>query len=232
MGIVLLPAVSKAIKQNNQADITMTQNKSIEFCLLISLPSAAGLFILSTPIIYILFERGAFLAEDTLYTAKVLSVFALGLPAYILIKVLVICFFAREDTKTPLYISVISVIINIVVSLSLIGSMREMGIAAATAISAWINAFLLYILLRTRNNILLDTRTIKNSVKILAATILMVTACYFLNAMLFVNLAFTNILTNLGLLFLIIIICNIIYIGTIFMLKVLTIDELKGYIRK
>lgn len=232
MGVVLLPALSKSIKQNNQADIAMKQNRSLEFCLFISLPSAAGLFILSTPIIHILFERGAFLAEDTFYTAKVLSVFALGLPAYILIKVLVTCFFAREDTKTPLYISVISVIINIVVSLALIESMREMGIAVATAISAWINAFLLYVVLHTRNNILLDTKTIWNSAKIIISTIIMMTACYFLNEIAFANLVFINNLTNLGLLFLVIIICKIIYIGAIFMLKVLTIDQLKGYISK
>ena len=231
MGVVLLPALSKAIKENNQLDIAMTQNRSLEFCLLISLPSAVGLFVLSTPIIHIMFERGAFLATDTFYTAKVLSIFALGLPAYILIKVLVVCFFAREDTRTPLYISVICVLINIAVSLALIGSLREMGIAVATMVSAWINAFLLYIVLRTRNNILLDTKTIQNSIKIIIATILMLTACYFLNAMVFANLAFTNILINLGLLFLIIILCKIIYIGTIFMLKVLTIDELKGYIK-
>ena len=79
-----------------------------------SIPSAVGLYILSKPIIYILFERGAFLSNDTFYTANVLSMFALGLPAYILIKVLVTCFFAREDTKTPLYVSVVSVVINIV----------------------------------------------------------------------------------------------------------------------
>ena len=148
MGIVLLPSLSKAIKNNNTQEINTTQNRALEFCLLIALPSAAGLYILSSPIIHILFERGAFLSEDTFYTAKVLSLFALGLPAYIVIKILVTCFFAREDTKTPLYISIISVIINIVLSLILIGSMREMGIALATAISAWVNASLLFIILR------------------------------------------------------------------------------------
>ena len=117
MGVVLLPSLSKAIKENNTQEIETTQNRSLEFCLLISLPSAAGLFILSYPIINILFERGAFLSNDTFYTSQVLSIFALGLPAYILIKVLVTCFFAREDTKTPLYISIISVIINVVLSL-------------------------------------------------------------------------------------------------------------------
>ncbi len=104
LGIILLPSLSKAIKKNIQTEIHTTQNRSLEFCLFISLPSAIGLYFLSEPIIYILFERGAFMTEDTIYTSKVLSLFALGLPAYIFIKVLVTCFFAREDTKTPLYV--------------------------------------------------------------------------------------------------------------------------------
>ncbi len=110
--------------------------------------------------------------------------------------------------------------------------MREMGIATATAISAWINALLLYVVLRMRNNILLDTRMIWNSAKIILATIIMMSACYFLNEMVFANLTFINTLTNLGLLLLVIILCKILYIGTIFMLKVITIDQLKGYISK
>ena len=143
-------------------EITSTQNRSLEFSLLISLPSAVGLYILSFPIIHILFERGAFVAEDTFYTSKVLSIFALGLPAYILIKILVTCFFAREDTKTPLYVSVVSVVTNIIFSILLISSMREMGIALATAISAWINAIILFLILYKNNNLSLESNLKRN----------------------------------------------------------------------
>ena len=232
MGVVLLPSLSKAIKQNKKEEIQIIQNRSLEFCLLISLPSAAGLFILSTPIINILFERGAFLSADTVYTAQVLSIFALGLPAYILIKVLITCFFAREDTKTPLYISLVSVIINIVLSLLLIESMREMGIATATAISAWVNTILLYIILRSKDSFVLDTQLIRNSFKIIISMIAMVVGCYFLNKVLFVNISGLSSLLKIGSLILIIVCCKIIYIGMIFMLKVLTIQDLKGYIKK
>ena len=169
----------------------------MEFSLLISLPSAVGLYILSFPIIHILFERGAFVAEDTFYTSKVLSIFALGLPAYILIKILVSCFFAREDTKTPLYISVISVIINIILSLLLISTMREMGIALATAISAWVNAFLLFLILRIKNNLFLDSQLINNSFKIIFSAIVMSIGCYFLNKLIFSNInEFNNFSDN------------------------------------
>jgi len=232
MGIVLLPTLSKAIKQNNSEEIQATQNRSLEFSLLISLPSAAGLYILSFPIIHILFERGAFLAEDTFYTSKVLSIFALGLPAYILIKILVTCFFAREDTKTPLYVSIVSVIVNIVLSILLISSMREMGIAVATAISAWINAILLFLILYKDNNLYLESKLIRNSLKILFATIILVIGCYFLNELIFINIADLSTIIKIINLLLVIICSKIIYLGMIFMLKVISIQDLKGYIKQ
>ena len=232
MGIVLLPTLSKAIKQNNSEEIQATQNRSLEFSLLISLPSAAGLYILSFPIIHILFERGAFLAEDTFYTSKVLSIFALGLPAYILIKILVTCFFAREDTKTPLYVSIVSVIVNIVLSILLISSMREMGIALATAISAWINAILLFLILYKDNNLFLESKLIHNSLKIVFATIILVIGCYFLNELIFINIADLSTIIKIINLLLVIICSKIIYLGMIFMLKVISIQDLKGYIKQ
>ena len=232
MGIVLLPSLSKAIKKNNKEEIDNTQNRSLEFSLLISLPSAAGLYILSFPIIHILFERGAFLPEDTFYTSKVLSIFALGLPAYIFIKILVTCFFAREDTKTPLYISVISVMINIILSLILIGTMREMGIALATAISAWVNAFLLFLILQIKNNLFLDSHLINNSLKIVFCTIAMSGGCHFLNKMIFSNIHDLNLFLQIVSLLLLIICCKIIYLAMIFVLKVIKIQDLKGYIKK
>ncbi len=232
LGIVLLPSLSKAIKQSDLDTTNNIQNRSIEFSLLISLPSAIGLFILAEPIIYILFERGAFLEEDTFYTAKVLSYFSLGLPAYIIIKVLVSCFFARENTRTPLYISIVSVISNIVLSLLLIGSMREMGIALATAISAWINAFLLYVFLYMRNLVQFDDILVKNSFKIFINSAILFAAIYVLNGALFNNIIENSVLVNSGLLLLMIFLSIIIYFALVIVLKVLTINQLREYLKK
>ena len=232
LGIVLLPNLSKAIKQSDQETTNNIQNRSLEFSLLISLPSAIGLFILAEPIIYILFERGAFLQEDTFYTARVLGYFALGLPAYIFIKVLVSCFFAREDTKTPLYISIVSVITNIVLSLLLIESMREMGIALATAISAWINALLLYVMLSIRNNIKVDRLLISNSVKILISSVVLVFGIYALKTLIFKDFISNSILLNSLFLLLMIFLAIIIYFVLVIMLKVVTINQLREYLKK
>ena len=232
LGIVLLPSLSKAIKQSDQETTNNIQNRSIEFSLLISLPSAIGLFILAEPIIQILFERGAFVAEDTFYTAKVLSYFALGLPAYIIIKVLVSCFFAREDTKTPLYISIVSVITNVVLSLLLIGSMREMGIAVATAISAWVNALLLYLFLAIRNHMKFDDLLVRNSIKILLSSFLLFVGIYVLNGLFFTNISGNSVLLNSTLLLLMIFLAIIIYFGLVIVLKVLSVNQLREYLKK
>mgnify|MGYP001318185809 FL=1 len=231
LGVVLLPRLSKAIKQNNQTDINSIQNRSLEFSLLIALPSAVGLYVLAYPIIHILFERGAFVHEDTFFTANVLSFFALGLPAYIIIKILVTCFFAREDTKTPLYISSISVISNIVLSLVLIQSMREMGIAVATAISAWINAGLLYLILQLQSKILLDSLFFKNTIKIIFATTILAFVASYLSKTLFIEMNDISMLIKIIYLIGVIAICKIIYLGLIIVLKVLSFSDLKGYIK-
>ena len=142
------------------------------------------------------------------------------------------CFFAREDTKTPLYVSIFSVMVNIILSVLLISSMREMGIALATAISAWINTILLFLILYKDNNFFLESKLVKNSLKIVLATLIMMLTCYFLNQLMFTNIADLSTILNVSNLFLVIICSKIIYLLMIFMLKVISIRDLKGYIQK
>ena len=110
--------------------------------------------------------------------------------------------------------------------------MREAGIALATAISAWINVFLLYAILKIRENVSLDSRLIKNGYKIIFCSVVMSGVCYFSNLILSSHLALHSTIFNFFELALIIVINQILYIAMIFMLKVLTIEELKGYIKK
>jgi putative peptidoglycan lipid II flippase len=211
---------------------TKLQNKSLEFALLISIPSSIGLYILSLPIVHILFERGAFTQEDTLYTSNVLAFFALGLPAYVLIKVLVVCFFAREDTKTPLYVSIVSVITNIILSLILISTMREMGIALATAISAWINAILLFIILIIRQTLNLDRQFLSNILKLLICSLGIIFLIWYLESLFFVEVYLVNTIANIFYLLLTIIFTVVIYGILIFLLKIVTITDIKNYLKK
>jgi len=232
LGVVLLPSLSKSIKSNDNAVTTKLQNKSLEFALLISIPSAIGLYVLALPIVHILFERGAFTQEDAFFTSKVLSYFALGLPAYVLIKVLVVCFFAREDTKTPLYVSIVSVIINILLSLLLISTMREMGIALATAISAWVNAILLFLILIGKKLLNLDRQFINNIFKLFVCLVGLVLITRYLNSFFFAELYLLEIMKNIIYLVLTIMITAAFYVVLILILKIVTIADIKNYLKR
>ena len=110
--------------------------------------------------------------------------------------------------------------------------MRETGIALATAISAWVNALLLYVILKMQNNITLDSRLINHGVKTIICSIIMGVACYYLNLTLFPHMNMHSTANNVAALIIAIMACNIIYVTMIFMLKVVTIEDLKGYIKK
>jgi putative peptidoglycan lipid II flippase len=119
------------------------QNRALELALLLTVPAASALIVLCQPIVSVLFERGAFGPEASRATGAALAAYALGLPAYVLIKVLTPGFFAREDTRTPVKIAIVCLIGNVVIALTLIWWLAHVGIALATALSAWLNSCLL-----------------------------------------------------------------------------------------
>ena len=143
VGVVLLPELSRALKSSDIEAVQDLQNNSLEFALALTLPAAVGFAVMPEPIVNILYQRGAFDAETTSLTAMALMAFAIGLPAYVLIKVFLPAFFAREDMKSPLWFSIISVVLNIAISLMLFPSLGHVAIALATAVSAWVNIILL-----------------------------------------------------------------------------------------
>jgi putative peptidoglycan lipid II flippase len=120
-----------------------------------------------------MFERGAFGPETTEVVARALRYFALGLPAFVLIKVFSPGFFAREDTKTPMYIAGFSIGLNIAFSLALFPTMAEAGIALATTISGWANALLLLFMLMKRGDWPLEAGTVGRSALTLAVSLAM-----------------------------------------------------------
>jgi putative peptidoglycan lipid II flippase len=173
IGVVLLPALSQKLRSGDHASVVASENRALEFALLLTLPAATALFLAAEPIIRVLFERGAFTAIDTRATAAMLSAFALGLPAYVLIKVLHPSFFAREDTRTPMIFAGISMAANAVLSLLLFMAIGATGIAVAATMSGWINVALLADELRRRLDFRADRRFRRRSAGILAASALM-----------------------------------------------------------
>jgi putative peptidoglycan lipid II flippase len=158
VGTALLPLLSRQLRAGEEADAMASLNRALEFALFLSLPAAAALIVMPGPIVSVLFERGAFDATAARATAEALIAFSIGVPAYVLVKVLAPGFFAREDTKTPVVIAAVCVAINIVLSLALMGPLKHIGIALAQAISSWVNAVLLAMFLRRRGYLALDRR--------------------------------------------------------------------------
>jgi putative peptidoglycan lipid II flippase len=173
VGTALLPTMSRLIGADDAPAAMAQQNRAIELVLLLTLPAAAGLAIVAGPIINVLFEHGQFTAADTRATAAALSGFALGLPAYVLIKVLTPGFHARGDTSTPVRVALAAMLINLAANLALIWPLGHVGIALGTAIAAWANAGVLAWLLVRRGQFALDARARRNLPRFVAATVAM-----------------------------------------------------------
>jgi len=158
VGIALLPLLSRQLRAGDEAAARNSLNRAIEISLLLTVPAAVALIAMPWPIVTVLFERGAFTAEAAQATADALRAFAVGLPAYVLIKALAPGFFAREDTKTPVKVAVASMVLNLAAAVTLMQILAHVGIALATALSAWFNAVLLAWLLRRRGHFQPDAR--------------------------------------------------------------------------
>ncbi len=139
----LLPVLSRHVEAGREDQVRHYTCRAIEFCLVLGLPATLGLMFAGRPIVHVLFEHGAFSASDTVETAKALFAYSLGIPAFLLVKVFAAGFFARQDTKTPVKIAIITMIVNVAASLLLIGPLHHMGIALANALATWVNALLL-----------------------------------------------------------------------------------------
>jgi putative peptidoglycan lipid II flippase len=173
IGTALLPALSRHVRAGRQSSAEHTMNRGLELGLFLTLPAAVALALISEPIIRVLFERGAFDAVDTSATAGALAAFAIGLPAYVLIKVLAPGYFAREDTATPVKIAALCLAANIGLILLVIEPLAHVGIALATAISNWINAGLLAIVLYRRGDLRFDERFLHRFPRLLVAALAM-----------------------------------------------------------
>jgi putative peptidoglycan lipid II flippase len=173
VGTAMLPGLSRQIGAGDQAGAIATQNRALELVLVLTLPATAALVLAATPIIRALLEHGAFAHDDAIQTAQALSAFALGLPAYIFIKVLVPGFYARGDTRTPVRIALVAMLANLALNLVLIWPLLHIGLALSTAASAWINAGLLWWTLRRRGQFASDRRLRGSALKLLLATLIM-----------------------------------------------------------
>lgn len=174
VGTVLLPTLSKLVREGNVEAVKSTQNRAIEFALLLVIPAAAALVALAAPIVQVLYERGEFTAVDSAAVSPALMAFAVGLPAFVLIKVLTPAFYANQDTKTPLKIALVCIGVNLVLNLALIGPLKHVGMAVATTTAGWLNVVLILRFLKRQGLFAFEAGTAKRLLHIGLASALMV----------------------------------------------------------
>ncbi len=185
---VILPMLSKHYVTGQLTEFDQTLQWALKISLLISIPAMFGLIVLAGPILFTLIQYREFTLFDTQMATMSLMTYALGLPAFIFIKVLAPGFYSRQDTKTPVKIGLLVMIINIVLNLAFIGLWSKLnipgahaGLALATSISAYINASLLFILLRKSEMLRASPERLTLSIKILFSAAVMVICLWLLN---------------------------------------------------
>ncbi|GAA3889597.1 murein biosynthesis integral membrane protein MurJ [Sphingomonas limnosediminicola] len=152
LGTAILPQVSRHVGANEPDKAAHVQGQAAELAMLLCLPAALALAVSAFPLVSALFQGGRFHTEDAQLTALTLSIIVLGLPAYVLVKVLTPGFYARQDTATPVKVAVLVLVATVVLNFLLIPPFGIAGLASAIAICSWLNCIILYAILHRRGH--------------------------------------------------------------------------------
>ncbi|GGX55202.1 putative lipid II flippase MurJ [Saccharospirillum salsuginis] len=182
IGTVLLPRLSEQARHADPKDFQRTLGWALRLVLLVGIPAMAALIVLAQPLLSTLFQYRAFTETDVLFSSRSLMAYALGLPAFMLIKILAPGFFSRQDTKTPVKIGIWAMVLNMAFNLILIWPLAHVGLALATSLSAWFNAGLLAWTLRRRGDFPARSLWLASALKSLLAASLMALALLWLMA--------------------------------------------------
>ena len=137
IGTALLPDLSRRLRAGDIAGGRASFNRGAEFALALTLPAAVALVVIAMPLVQVLFQRGAFGADDTANTAMVLAAYGIGLPAFVLHKVLQPLYYAREDTRSPFRYAIWSMVVNAAFAVGFMPVMGYLAAALATSVSGW-----------------------------------------------------------------------------------------------
>ena len=182
VGTALLPTLSRDVYSDDPGRAAGTLNRAIEYALVLTLPAALGLLMAAEPIIAVLFGRGAFGPEAVALSALALQAYAAGLPAFVLVKVLVPPFFARGDTGTPVKVGMACVALNLALNVAFMRPLQEMGPALASSVAAWVNVMALGIILRRRGHFDADRFLWRRIAGMLSAALAMAAALWLIQA--------------------------------------------------
>jgi len=185
VGTALLPTLSRQVRGGEAALAMGTLNRAIEYALFLTLPAALALIVCAHPIILVLFGRGAFDATSVLFSAQALAAYAIGLPAFVTVKVLMPAFFARGDTVMPVKIGTACVALNLGLNVAFMHPLAHIGPALATSLAAIANVLSLGAILVRRGHFVPDRLLIRRVLAMLAASAVMGIGLWFLTGWLF-----------------------------------------------
>jgi putative peptidoglycan lipid II flippase len=188
VGTALLPLLSRQVRSGEAEAARDTLNRAMEYALLLTLPAALALIVVPVPVMAVLFGRGAFDPESVRLSAQSLAAYALGLPAFVLVKVLAPGFFARGDTATPVKVSVGVIILNFSLNLAFMKPLGHVGPALASSLSASLNIVCLAVLLWRRGQFVPDARLTRVVLRMLGAALAMAVALQAANLWIYVPL--------------------------------------------
>ena len=173
LGTAILPALSRYISKSEDDEAVRLQANAIELAMLLTLPCAVALFFTGFAFVKVFMEQGAYTAEDARITGMVVSALVVGLPAYVLVKVLTPNFFARKDTRTPVYTAAASLTVTVTLNFALVPVLGVVGLALAGAAGAWVNIALLGTILARRGFFRLPARVLSRIARIALASAIM-----------------------------------------------------------
>ncbi|MBR1601103.1 MAG: murein biosynthesis integral membrane protein MurJ [Alphaproteobacteria bacterium] len=173
ISVALLPILSKYLKSGDLDNARHTQDRAVEYGLLLSFPAAVLLIVLADPIVKLLFQHGKFTQTDALMTANAVVAYSIGLPVYVMTKALMPNFFARGDTVTPVKYGAVVFVTNLIFNLMLMRYYGHVGIAMATTISAFVSLLQYVLGLKKRGFWSFTIKLLKKMGKIIVASILM-----------------------------------------------------------
>jgi putative peptidoglycan lipid II flippase len=233
VGTALLPTLSRQLASGDGTAAQHTQNRAMELALFFALPATVALMLIAAPLIKGLLQHGAFSASDTAATARTLAAFSVGLPAYILLKILVPGFHARGDTKTPVRMGMISIAANLIGNLVAVffTDLSYVGIALATAFSAWVNVALLYWQLRKQGHFRADSRFKRTALRLLLPNLIMGAAIFGV-ARLVDPWLLGSILERIAALGALVATAILLYFGAAILLRALPLSDIKRALKR
>ena len=179
LSTAILPTLSKFVGAKNKEGTDRIQSDAIELSMLLTIPAAVALAVCAVPFVTMIFQGGRFSLEQAELTGQVLGMLVLGLPAYVLVKVLVPNFYARSDTRTPVVAAFISLFVFVAMNIVLLEPLGVVGVALASVVGAWINVAYLYIVLVKRDYYTIPLALVGRILRQLVAAAAMGAALWF-----------------------------------------------------